>query len=289
LKTVKQFDPVSLAIIQQRDFAYDNRGFLSSEKHPALGAGGNGLVTYSSYDARGHAHQKFDGVSDLTFEYDRAERMTRVRESGTFVGCGTTARPRCLKEYTFGTVNSGSDLRLGKVQVATRYNYPTLGTNTHTVAVAETYAYAGREGRASKRDTQVFFNTAPVEAFTQGFTFDDLGNTASLSYPLCTNQPCAPPPPQMATPKVVNFAYTEGLLTAVPGYASPITYHSNQTIAQVTHVNGITDVIGSVPDRSWRETPPVRTFGTREPISTTAPATSNRSAARASRTTPPAA
>jgi hypothetical protein len=38
-----------------------------------------------------------------------------------------------------------------------------------------------------------------------------------------------------ASPKTVTFAYTEGLLTAVPGYASPITYHSNQTIAQVTH------------------------------------------------------
>ncbi|MEP7012661.1 MAG: RHS repeat-associated core domain-containing protein [Acidobacteriota bacterium] len=249
LKTVKQFDAATQAIIQQRDFSYDNRGFLTSEKHPELGGAGNGLVTYSGYDARGHAHQKFDGVSNLTFEYDRAERMTRVRETGTFIGCGTTTQPRCLKEYTFGTANSGSDLRLGKVQVAKRYNYPKLGTTTHTVAVAETYVYAGKDGRASKRDTQTFFNTAPTEAFTQGFTYDDLGNTASLAYPQCTHAGCAP---GAANPKTVAFAYTEGLLTAVPGYASSITYNSNQTISQVVHVNGITDVIGLDPNAQQR-------------------------------------
>ncbi|HXU29705.1 MAG TPA: RHS repeat-associated core domain-containing protein [Thermoanaerobaculia bacterium] len=254
LKTVKQFDPVTQAIIQQRDFNYDNRGFLNSEKHPELGPAG---VTYSNYDARGHAGGKQDGVSDLTFEYDRAERMTRVRETGTFIGCGTTLRPRCLKEYTFGTGTSAADLSLGKVQLAKRYNYPVLGTTTHTVAVAETYTYAGREGRASKRDTQVFFNTAATEAFTQRFTYDDLGNTASLTYPLCTQSGCAPPPPQTATPKIVNFTYTEGLLTSVRdaslfAYASSITYNSNQTISQVVHSNGITDVIGIDPNAQQR-------------------------------------
>ncbi len=253
LKTVKQFDAVTQAIVQQRDFTYDNRGFLTSETHPELGGvTGNGSVTYSNYDAKGHARQKFDGVSTLTFEYDKAERLTRVREPGTFIGCGTNAHPRCLKEYTFGTVNSGNDLKLGKVQVATRYNYPVLGTTAHTVAVAETYAYAGKEGRASKRDTQVYFNGAATESFTQGFVYDDLGNPSSLSYPLCTHMGCAPPPPQVPTPKIVSFSYSEGLLTGVPGYASSITYNSNQTIAQVIHVNNVTDVIGLDPNAQQR-------------------------------------
>jgi RHS repeat-associated protein len=194
-------------------------------------------------------------VSDLTFEYDRAERVTRIRESGTFVACGTNARPRCLKEYTFGTANSGSDLRLGKVQVAKRYNYPILGTITHPIAVAETYTYAGKDGRVSKRDTQVVFDTMPTEAFTQGFTYDDLGNTASLAYPQCTHTGCAP---GAASPKSVNFSYTEGLLASVRDaatsfpYASSITYQSNQTISQVVHSNGITDVIGLDPNAQQR-------------------------------------
>ncbi len=241
LKTVKQFDAATQAIIQQREFAYDNRGFLTSEKHPEKGAAGNGFVTYSNYDARGHAGRKVDGTSDLTFEYDKAERMTKVRETGTSIGCGTIARPRCLKEYTFGTGISATDLSLGKIQMAKRYNYPVLGANTHTVAVAETYFYGGKEGRASKRDTQVTFNAAPAESFTQSFTYDDLGHTATLNYPQCTHAPCAA---SAASPKTLDFGYTEGLLTSVQGYASTITYHSNQTIAQVAHSNGITDVIG---------------------------------------------
>ncbi len=161
--------------------------------------------------------------------------MTKVRESGTSVGCGTTARPRCLKEYTFGTGISAADLSLGKVKMAKRYNYPVLGANTHTVAVTETYVYGGKEGRASKRDTQVTFNSAPAKAFTQSFVYDDLGNTATLNYPQCTHVPCAA---AAASPKSLDFGYTEGLRTSVQGYASTITYNSNQTIAQVAHSNG---------------------------------------------------
>ena len=38
---------------QTRTFTYDNRGFLTAEKHPEKGASGNGWVSYFSYDARG--------------------------------------------------------------------------------------------------------------------------------------------------------------------------------------------------------------------------------------------
>lgn len=38
---------------QNRWFTYDNRGFLTSEQHPEKGTAGDGIVTYSNYDARG--------------------------------------------------------------------------------------------------------------------------------------------------------------------------------------------------------------------------------------------
>ena len=46
-----------------------------------------------------------DGPNDLTFTYDAAERVTRIRETGTgFTSCSTnwTSGPRCLKEFTYG-------------------------------------------------------------------------------------------------------------------------------------------------------------------------------------------
>jgi hypothetical protein len=40
----------------------------------------------------------------------------------------------------------------------------------------------------------------------------------------------------------VTATYTQGLLTAVPGYAAPISYHANGLFAQVAHANGVTDL-----------------------------------------------
>jgi len=48
-----------------------------------LGASGNGTIVYSNYDARGHALRKYDGQAYLKFEFDRAERLFKVRESNS--------------------------------------------------------------------------------------------------------------------------------------------------------------------------------------------------------------
>jgi len=53
------------AVTQTRTFTYDNRGFLLSEQLPEVGAAGNGAVTYSKHDARGHARRLQDGLHDL--------------------------------------------------------------------------------------------------------------------------------------------------------------------------------------------------------------------------------
>ena len=82
------------SVTQNRAFNYDNRGFLTSEQHPEKGATGNGTVTYSSYDARGHAGRVTDGPNDIALVYERAERLSQAKIYNT-----TTL----LKEFTYGT------------------------------------------------------------------------------------------------------------------------------------------------------------------------------------------
>src|SRR5207248_2010447 len=79
---------------QSRTFTYDNRGLLTSETQPE-----KGTTSYPMYDARGHAIQRTDAKFNLTFEYDRAERLKKIRE---------TTGARALKEFFFGIDNSSN-------------------------------------------------------------------------------------------------------------------------------------------------------------------------------------
>lgn len=177
---------------QSRSFIYDQRGFLLSETHPEKGATGNGTVTYSNYDARGHAGRKTDGPNDLAFIYDPAERLTKVN---VYVTNGTGPP---LKDFSYASANNGADRRLGKLRVATRYNY-VAGI---TVKVDETYVYSGRQGRVSQKDTATIVNPQPGspagDSFTQTFAYTPLGQPGSVSYPLCTHAGCQAAPPVFA-------------------------------------------------------------------------------------------
>ncbi len=44
---------------------------------------------------------------------------------------------------------------------------------------------------------------------------------------------------EAADPEAINFTYTNGFLTSVPGRVSSITYHANAMVNQMTHANGI--------------------------------------------------
>jgi RHS repeat-associated protein len=235
---------------QNRSFTYDNRGLLLSEIHPEKGTSGNGTVSYLSYDARGHAGRILDGPNDLTFTYDGAERVTQIRETGGgFLGCVATwtSGPRCLKTFAYATGNGTGDWRLGKLQTAKRYNYPVIGAATYTAPATETYTYGGKQGRVSKRDTSVSVNGGSPESFTQSWTWNDLGDTASTTYPKCTHAACT-----AATNRTVSPAYTHGWLTAVPGYASAITYHPNGQVNAVTRLNNVIDTYAKDPNNMAR-------------------------------------
>jgi RHS repeat-associated protein len=84
----------------------------------------------------------------------------------------------------------------------------------------------------------MWVNGGAAESFTQGFTWNDLGDVASLSYPQCTHTACT-----ATSPRTVSFGYTNGFLTSVPGYASLLRYHPNGMVWQVLHANGVTDTV----------------------------------------------
>src|SRR5690606_33034775 len=135
---------------QVREFEFDNRGFLLSEQLPEKGDTGHGVVTYSCYDAKGHARYRDDGSSTrrLGFEHDFAERLVEVR-TPTEAGCGTATTAGTVgKSFTYATANSGGQANKGRLTQATRRNvpgapYPGAGV----VEVTDSYTYLGRQGR----------------------------------------------------------------------------------------------------------------------------------------------
>jgi RHS repeat-associated protein len=232
---------------QNRYFIYDNRGFLNREQHPEKGATGNGSVYYYNYNARGHALRRVDGPNDLSFSYDRAERLLRVGETG---GSG-----RLLKEFAYATANSAGNWKNGKLERADRYNYIQLGIYPYTDLVRETYTYGGTQGRVSNRDTQNLINGSQSDAYTQSWTYTALGDVASLGYPQCTTCP-------IPIPDTVSYGYTNGYLTSVPNHASSITYHPNGMIHRVTHANGVVDTYANDPNGMPRPSSITTTSGT---------------------------
>ena len=217
--------PDTDSFVQRRDFSYDGRGFLLSETHPE-----NGLTIYSAYDPRGHTGRKrtglVDGPFDLTFSYDAAERLTQVRERGS---------SRLLKEFTYGTGATAADRSKNKIKTALRHNWvlhPDNG-NPLLVTVTETYTYGGTGGRPSLRTTAL----STGQGFTQGWTYDALGQVTLLTYPTCTHTTatCG----VSKRPRSVGFTHQLGDLTAVPGWAGSISYHANGMLNEIAHANGM--------------------------------------------------
>ncbi len=224
---------------QQRFFNYDGRSFLTSETHPEVGPVGNGATTYS-YDARGSVLSKRIGGStefDLDYFYDPAGRLIRVDESNG-------GSPRKLKEFRYGRKNVGADKRAGKLVQTTRHNWVDLVNPLNAnpgfldVRISESFVYAGRGGRMSERQTRYQLGVGHY-AFQSGFSYDLQGNLATLDYPDClhTNDSCD----QVSPPRQVSFAYDKGFLTAVPGFASSLSYQSGGMLTQISHQSGITE------------------------------------------------
>src|SRR5690606_4872108 len=99
--------------------------------------------------------------------------------------------------------------------------------------------YAGRQGRPSERTTGVRVDGVDRESWKFSAAYEPLGNLSSLAYPVCTGGDCGT---GAGTPaRSVDFSYTRGLLTSIPGWTASgqaISYHTNLQVAEVNHANG---------------------------------------------------
>lgn len=185
---------------QDRGFAYDGRGFLSSETHPEQTSD----TTYSDYDARGHAGKRVNGGRTVQLTYDAAERLTDVAE---IVG-GTQ---KALKKFVFSPANDGADLQKGKLLSAVRYNETTAARKTE---VKETYTYSTPAGQMSKVTTRIDHvaddgTRTKVQELSYQTEYDELLLPKTLTMPTCDG--CA------TTNGLASVTYgrTAGFLTSV--------------------------------------------------------------------------
>jgi RHS repeat-associated protein len=212
---------------------------------PEKGVYGNGAVYYYDYDAVGRAGRTVDGPNDMRFRFDRAGRLLTVRDQTSNT---------VLKSYTYAGADEG-DWSNGKLRSAVSYNigydslqsflfcddFETGDTSTWTstaskaftdlqTEVRQTYTYSGRGGLISEVETEV-----NGHRFTQGMTWNDLGQLAAQSYPDLDGYAGDPS-------RTITNQYSGGTLTGVaPGYATSISYHANGMINQVMHGNGVVD------------------------------------------------
>jgi RHS repeat-associated protein len=238
---------------QNRSFSYDGRGFLSSESHPETAS----AKTYSGYDSRGHAHRMLDGVHDLSFTYDSAERPLLVYNSAYGPNCNPNpiTTPTCVKQFAYDNVAAGA---LGRLYQASRFNRPLLNGNPLSSKWTYTYTYQGLDGRLSQRALQHTYNgqtTGSQESFVQSWTYTTLGQVATETYPDCapsftscagtgsrlvTNEYLAGPAGTVAGDRLVGVDF----YTAGPG----ITYYPNGMVSGVTHFNNVTAAYGRDPN-----------------------------------------
>ena len=136
---------------------------------------------------------------------------------------------------------------------ATRHNYPLNPTDDW--ALHETYEYAGAGGQLSQKTLQQRFPLEAVVAdrygqtFAQTWTYDALGNVATVGYPLCITTPqngrqfCNDPADFQAPAQTATTTYTYGMPIKVQASLGALwaeyDYHPNLQISQVTAANGV--------------------------------------------------
>jgi RHS repeat-associated protein len=231
---------------QIRLFSYDNRGFLQSEQHPEKGASGNGSVTHSCFDARGHARYRDDGASTrrLAYTYDGLERLTEVRVPAGSEDCNDAPDTVTLwKQFTYATANSASNAKKGKLVTAMSRNElgaPAFPANS-VANVTHTYTYGDRGGRVSHRLTAVAGMGVPSESWQTSQSTTSLGHLSLLGYPTCVSGPgCTGGPPGISS----QSSYGQGLLTSMNvvssgSILSGVTYHASGMPNVIQHGNPV--------------------------------------------------
>jgi RHS repeat-associated protein len=201
-------------------------GQLRLETHPELGAGGNGSKAYDFYDVLGNPGSATimgtsgAGLRSQAFRYDAAGRLIEV-----FSGLDLE---HPLKQYFYSRQNaSGTNKTQGKL-VRTRRHHPELG-----LWIAESFEYTGFGGRMSKKVTSLTGQPEGPDAFSQSYTYNSLGELASITYPQCGSSDAACV--GVTTGRTVDYGFNRGLLDSVTGWVPEIDYSANGRISRLLH------------------------------------------------------
>lgn len=233
-------------LVTRRTFNYDSAGLLLSETHPELAGT---TLFHGGYDARGNpGTMRYGTVGssfDLDFTYDAAERNVRVTQN-------TTQRP--LIERFYGRHGSGTSA--GKPVASKRHNL----FNGRDVVVSRTNSYLGPSGRLSRqRLTTGGEFDVPRTAFETFYTYDPLGNVASIDYPDCSALWCSGVA-SLSPNRLASFDYENGLLSGVNAHDSvgafrsfgTLGYHRDGLVGSIAHANGSTDTVVDDPHAMGR-------------------------------------
>jgi RHS repeat-associated protein len=206
---------------QVRSFQYDGRGFLVREVSPEGGA-----VSYR-YDAGGNLTQRSDAAGAVFAVYDGAGRAVHL-------SAPSPSGAAKLKDFEYDTSANGT----GKLATAHAYNWRSADSCSAPFEVRQDFSYDPGHGRLSQEVTTLLHGSA-LEQWTQGYGYDGAGGVTQTTYPSCLAL-CP------AAPRTVTTNYAFGRPTSVPGFASPITYSPNGTVATITHQNQV--VFAQTPD-----------------------------------------
>ncbi len=208
------------------------RDFLD---HDALGRPGREVIVHDE-------QHPWPGL-EIAHVYDRAGRALRASESGT--------GGRVWKEWSYAGANvtlpDGTlDARRGRQALVKRHNW----RNGADVVVSESYVYGGPGGRLSEATLGVAradgFNQAGLpKSYSQGATYDALGNVVAMRYPACGSCSAG----EGALARVASATFDGRELTALGGqldglpqsWLAEVLYHPTRLPAEVRHGNQVVD------------------------------------------------
>ncbi|HEV8581371.1 MAG TPA: RHS repeat-associated core domain-containing protein [Thermoanaerobaculia bacterium] len=220
---------------QTRTFHYDGRGFLDREVQPE-----SGTVSYE-YDSRGNVTKKMTPTGTILYEYDKAGRLTQVG-----VPQAGVPQPQPLRILSYFADTSASGSAIGKLKEARAFNSRLVGSSCLTFEVKQGFEYNATHGRLETEKTSLYEGGSLLEAWSQGYVYDEAGQVKQINYPSCLER-CN------ATARSQSFTYTMGRPTAVPGFASSITYNDNGLVKKITHSNNV--IFTQTPDESGMARP----------------------------------
>lgn len=227
-------------VTQHRDMVYDNAGMLIEERIPER----LGQPIDLDHDPLGNVIRSTRNGGVLDFDYDDAARPTTTKWTPTG-GSATTLQSSTYFNLFAISWNSARLKKTEQLTIAESGDGP-------EVRVGQQYSYAGVGSNVNLQTTSVSVTNGgvplvPARNFAINYTWDPLGNMASIAYPDLAVTAGDDPPS-----REIRYVFDNGWPEYVIDFSgqeessellATLSYHPNGTLASVAHSNGITDTL----------------------------------------------